>query len=405
MTHVQLLIATRKGLWIAHSDDARDAWAFDGPHFPGWQITYALHDPRTHRIWAAVSTAFWGPHLFSSADGGAHWTEATMPAFPADTSYVAHTWTGDSFTETTMPASVKQIWTIEPGPADQPNLLYAGVEPAALFISHDNGATWENCDALWRHPTRDRWFPDGSGAMNLHAVQIDPTDGRHLYASIATAGVFESHDAGDTWEPRNQGMIADYLPEGGAGAVVGYCPRNLFLHPKHPQRLYQKHRTRVFRSDDGGASWIEIGGGIPTPQHTFAGAIDTAEWSAPYSPLGPGVQYGFASTIDPADPDALFVVPLYSDEVHFPAGGKLCVYRTRDAGNSWQPLSDGLADTPLYHSVYRQALTHDGGVPLGLYLGTSGGHLFASHDAGDSWTELLNYLPPITSLHAALIEP
>ena len=192
-----------------------------------------------------------------------------MPAFPPDTTpYVSRTWDGAGWAETTTPASVKQIWTIEPGPADQPNLLYAGVEPAALFLSHDNGVTWENCDALWRHSTRDRWFPDGSGGMMLQTVQIDPADARHLYVAIASAGVFESHDA----------------------------------------------------------------------------------------------------------------------------------------GVSWEPLSRGLDQTPLYHSVYRQALTHDGGTPLGLYLGTSGGRLFASRDGGDSWSLLLDYLPPVTSLRAAIIK-
>ncbi len=380
MGETHLLVGTRKGLFIGRSADRR-AWTLDGPHFPGWSVDYAVRDPRDGRVWAAVSHLQWGPHLHVSADSGRTWREATTPAFPAGADpYLDRTWHGGTWVETSVAPSVKQIWTIEPGPATQPGLLYAGVNPAALFISRDAGATWENCDALWRHPTRDAWFPMPAGLVT-HTVQVDPMDPAHLYVAAAAAGVFATHDGGATWEPRNQGVTADFLPDGGKDLAVGQCPQSFWMHPQRPDRLYQKHRTGVFRSDNGGRSWTNISAGIPDPQ------------------------YGFASAIDPADPDTLFVVPLESDQVHAPANGRLTLYRSRDSGNTWQPLTRGLAARPIYHSVYRQALGQDGastrGRPLGLYLGTSGGVLFASDSGGAAWRRIAEGLPPVLSVRAA----
>ena len=369
MSDTLLLVATRKGLVVARSDADRDRWRFDPPTFLGSQVDYATRDPRNGRLWAAVSHMQWGPRLHYSDDDGASWRDATTPAFTTDDG-----------------ATVERIWTVEPGPASEPNLLYAGVDPAPLFISPDNGATWDLCHALWRHPTRDTWMP-GGGGLNLHHIQLDPRDPAHLYVAISAAGLFESTDAAHTWTARNRGIAAGHLPQGGA-EEAGHCVHSFALHPARPDRLYQQNHFGVYRSDDAGLTWIDIADGLPSG-------------------------FGFASTVDPHDPDTFYTVPLQADQARVPPDGAFRVYATYDAGATWQPLGQGLPAANTLQSVYRQALTTDtapresaptDGAPtdsLGLYLGTNGGHLYASRDAGRTWRTLLTDLAPITALRAA----
>lgn len=361
----ELLISTRKGLVIGHSED-RSEWAFGEPQFTGWQVDYAVHDPRSGAIWTAVSHDQWGPHLHRSMDGGQTWDELAAPEFHGET-YPDES--GDPST-----ASLERIWTVQPGGAEEPELLYAGVDPAGLFISHDAGQSWQLCESLWEHPTRGLWFP-GAAGMTLHHIQIDSDDPAHLYVGISAAGVFESQDGGSSWAARNLGLVADHLPN--PTVEAGQCVHSLHLSPSRSGRLFQQHHPGVYRSDDGGKQWVAIDQGLPG-------------------------KFGFASTIDPSDPDTFYVIPLEFDQARVPPGGDLRVHRTRDAGASWEALGEGLPSGHVLQGVYRQALTNDGAADaLGLYLGTSGGHVYASRDGGDHWTQILDHLAPVTAVRCA----
>ena len=375
----ELLVSTRKGLVIGRSED-RDRWEFEEIHFAGWQIDYAIRDPRTNRLHVAASHEQWGPHLHRSDDDGATWEEGPAPGFHGETySYADWDPEADSWAKArTFPASLARIWTIEPGPKTAPGLLYAGVDPAALFISSDNGESWELCRSLWEHETRSMWFP-GAAGMTLHHVQVAADDPNHLFVGISAAGVFESTDGGASWSARNRGCIIDHLPD--REPEAGQCVHSLHVHPLRPERLFQQHHPGVYRTDDGGKQWVSIAAGLPG-------------------------EFGFASTIDPADPDAFYVIPLQFDQARIPAGGDLRVYRTCDAGESWESLGTGLPDGHVLQGVYRQALTNDGitaSRQLGLYLGTSGGHVYASSNGGEQWTELIDHLAPITAVRCAAL--
>ena len=368
----QLLVSTRKGLLIGRSDDRRD-WTFDEPHFIGWQIDYAVRDPRHGRLWVAASHMQWGPHLHISDDDGATWHEAAAPAFHGETYNRIDPDKREAPAQDTA-ASMDRIWTIEPGQAGDPGLIYAGVDPAALFVSQNNGDSWQLCDSLWSHDTRPLWEP-GAAGLALHHIQIDPADPNHIYVSISAAGVFETTDRGASWTARNVGCTADHLPN--PNPEAGQCVHS--LHPARSGRLFQQHHPGMYRSDDGAATWIDIPPGLPG-------------------------EFGFASTIDPNHADTFYVVPLEFDQARVPAEGKLRVYRTQDAGNTWQPLGDGLPQRHVLQGAYRQALCNDAApqsATLGLYLGTSGVHLYASANGGEQWSQLLDHLAPVTAVRCA----
>ncbi len=377
--HFELLISTRKGLVIGRSKD-RDAWSFGEPMFSGWQVDYAVRDSRNNRIWAAVSHMQWGPHLHFSDDDGASWSEAPAPEFQGESYSVSEY---DVANDEWLPAetvegSLARIWTIEPGPVDRPEVLYAGIDPAALFVSEDNGLSWSLNRSLWEHRTRGAWVPGAAGLV-MHHIQVDPRNSSHLYVEVSAAGVFKTTDGGSTWEARNAGCVAEHLPN--PEPEAGQCVHSLHLHPADTSRLFQQHHPGVYRSDDGGAHWIDIAAGLPG-------------------------EFGFASTIDPHDADTFFVIPLQFDQARIPEGGRLRVYRTRDAGASWEGLSAGLPQDHVLQGVYRQALCQDGAgedVGLGVYLGTSGGHVYASRDGGDQWSQLLEHLAPVTALRASVL--
>jgi len=374
----ELLISTRKGLVIGHSED-REHWEFGETQFPGWQIDYAVRDPRNGRLHVAASHMQWGPHLHRSDDGGATWQEEAAPEFHGET-YDLTEWdfATEGFTEPkTVPGSLERVWTIEPGPASKPGVLYAGIDPAALFISQDDGDSWELCTSLWSHETRPMWMP-GAAGMTLHHIGIASDDPDHLYIGISSAGVFESPDGGVSWVARNRGCVAEHLPD--PEPEAGLCVHSLHIHPLDSSRLFQQHHPGVYRSDDGGKQWTPIHDGLPG-------------------------EFGFASTIDPSNPDAFYVIPLQFDQARVPADGDLRVYRTRDAGASWQPLGNGLPNGHVLQGVYRQALCNDGasGGDLGLYLGTSGGHVYASPNGGEQWTEVLDHLAPVTAVRCTAI--
>lgn len=349
---VLLLVGTKKGLLVGCSDPGRKDWRWHPLAFGGWNVEYAVGDARTGRIWAAVSHMQWGPRLHYSDDHGQSWSEAAVPAFED----------GER--------SLEGIWTIEPGGIN--GTLYAGVMPAALFRSDDHGASWQELRALSEHPYSKHWMPGAAGLM-IHHVSLDPDDPERIVVGGSATGVFASSDGGHSWEPRNSGIRSDHMPP--ELQDFAPCVHSLFAHPQRRGRIWQQNHFGQYRSDDDGRSWIEVGQDLPG-------------------------EFGFASAIDPRDPDAAWFVPLDFDQSRMPRGGSLAVYRTRDAGDSWEALRSGLPQQDFHQSIYRQALGVDGLDPLGLYLGSTGGELYASHDGGDSWRLIRAHLAAITSVRA-----
>jgi photosystem II stability/assembly factor-like uncharacterized protein len=354
MDDVVLLIGTKRGLFVATSDAHRAAWTISEPRLAGREVYHAFIDPRDGTAWAATDHAVWGAHVHRSQDGGVTWD--VMDAAP----------------HYDDERGLEAIWFLAPGPEDAPATLYAGIEPAGLFESRDGGATWQSAAALNEHPTNDTWQPAGGG-LALGSIQHDPRDGRRMYCSLSAGGIYRTDDGGATWVPCNAGVRAEFLPD--RYPTAGQCVHRVLLHPARPDRLYQQNHCGVYRSDDRGDSWIEITDGLPS-------------------------EFGYALAIDPSDADVAYVIPEESSHMRTTVAGKLRVYRTKDAGASWHPLTRGLPQEHVYVTVLRDAMCSDTMNPAGIYFGTSSGHLFGSADRGDSWTLIAGFLPRILSVTA-----
>jgi len=356
---VTVTIATRKGLFIARSEDRR-AWHLDGPHIAGYEIQSAWLDPREpRRGYAAAHHPVWGIHVYRTDNCGHDWTPLRE---------IPRHGPGEDA------RSVKTIWCLAPGPDDRPEQILAGIEPPGLFISDDSGERWQPFPALAGHATAHLWHP-AKGGLALHSVAIDPADGERMYCALCAGGCYRSLDGGKSWTPINAGVRAPYLPD--PYPVAGHNEHRLLMHPRQPLRLYRQSHVGTWRSDDGGDSWQEITAGLPS-------------------------DFGYALATDAADPDTLFTVPEASTQMRFPVDGRLRVYRTADAGRSWEALSDGLPQEHVYCTTLRDGLDSDHLDPLGLYMGTSGGQLFFSRDRGESWFEFARYLPPVLSVKACV---
>jgi hypothetical protein len=356
MSDVVLLIGTKRGLFVAHSDARREEWRISEPRLTGREVYHAFIDPRDGTAWAATDHAVWGAHVHRSADGGATWEVL------------------DSAPHYDDERGLKAIWFLAPGPPEQPATLYAGIEPAGLFVTHDSGASWQSVIALNDHPSNSTWQPAGGG-LALGSIQHDPREARRIYCSLSAGGVYRSDDGGASWQPCNRGVRAEFLPD--RYPAAGQCVHRLLLHPALPDRLYQQNHCGVYRSDDRGDSWTEITHGLPS-------------------------EFGYALAIDPADADVAWVIPEESSHMRTTVGGRLRVYRTTDAGASWHALTGGLPQEHAYVSILRDAMCSDDMGPAGVYFGTSSGHLFASNDRGDSWRLVAGYLPRILSVTASL---
>jgi photosystem II stability/assembly factor-like uncharacterized protein len=348
---VDIHIGTKRGLFIARSDRARDKWRILTPRLVGHEVYDTSLDPHSGRIFAATRHKVWGAHIRFSDDNGETWD--VLPAAP-------HHDDG---------RGVTAIWCVTPGSPSRPGLLYAGIEPAGLFVSDDGGTTW-HASSLNAHPTTSAWQPAG-GALALHSIVVDPFDPERVWCAVSAGGVYRTADGGATWEPVNAGVRADFLVRESPDA--GHCVHKLRAHPRRPGRLYQQNHCGTWRSDDGGTSWIEITSNLPT-------------------------DYGYNLALDPADPDVAYVIPEESSHMRTTAGGKLRVYRTRDAGKSWEPLTDGLPQRDAYVSMLREAMDSDTLDPVGICFGTSGGHVFFSRDQGETWTLVTQWLPRIISI-------
>lgn len=358
---VYLLVGTHKGLFVLVSDTARQKWDLQGPYFKGLDVHHAVLDTRDEpTLYVAVNNAWFGSSLHISRDLGETWQESETPIrFPEG---------GDR--------SLKRIWQITPGRDSEPGVVYAGVDPAALFVSRDGGRSWQEIEALAQHPTRDRWHP-GAGGLMVHSICLHPTDSRKMWVGISAAGTFATEDGGRTWEPRNKNVLADFSPE--KYPEVGQCVHHLTLHPGRPERLYQQNHCGVYRTDNEGRDWIDLSDGLPS-------------------------RFGFPLVVHPQDPDTIYVVPEESPEFRCPVNGDFAVYRSRDAGNTWQRLSEGLPGPQAFLGVYRQAMAADSLKPAGLYLGTSTGQVFVSTDDGDHWRLAVNWLPPVYSVETAVLQ-
>lgn len=356
---VLLLVGTQKGLFRVRSDRNREHWRVEGPYLAGYEILHAWLDPRDPRTgYAATTHSVWGAHIYRSEDGGLAWSMLTSaPAHPAED----------------YPERLTAIWYLAPADPADPNMLLAGVDPPGLFLSRDRGESWEPLPGLNRHPTRARWEP-ARGGFSVHSVQIDPEWPRRMFAAVSAGGAFRSDDGGASWKPINRGVRAENLPE--HYPEVGHNIHRLIMHPARPARLYRQCYNGTYRSDDHGDTWTEITAGLPS-------------------------DFGYALAVDPSDPDTLFVIPEESSQMRAAVDGRLRVYRSRDGGRAWQPLTRGLPQEHAYVTVLREAMTTDTRLPCGVYFGTSGGHLFASRDAGVSWQVIAGFLPRILSVRAS----
>jgi len=359
---VLVLVGTTKGAFIFSSDKSRRKWNVDGPHFPGeavYSIAYDSRGGRTRTLVGAHSN-HWGSTIRLSDDFGRSWTgpERQAVRFPESSGL-----------------SLAQVWQITPGHADEPDVVWCGVEPAALFESRDAGASWAPVEGLLNHEHRPKWMP-GGGGLCLHTIVTDPKDKKRMAIAISTAGFYRTDDGGKSWRPRNNGVRAVFLPN--KYPEFGQCVHKVVNHPSRPERLFLQNHWGLYRSDDWGESWQDIANGVPS-------------------------DFGFAMQMHPHDPDTVYIVPIQSDEFRVVPEGKLRVYRTRDAGNSWEPLAAGLPQDQAFENVLRDGLTADSHDPAGIYFGTRGGKLFGSADAGESWQELADALPPICCVKAAVV--
>jgi serine/threonine protein kinase len=359
---VLLLVGTMKGAFVLRSTRRRSSWDVAGPYFHGNAVYAMGYDgrDRRHRLWASTSN-FWGTLLRSSDDFGRSWTnplEANVK-FPSDTG-----------------TSLKNIWQLfVSGHDDQ--LMYCGVEPAALFESRNAGESWSLVRGLFDHPHRPRWVP-GNGGLALHTILEDPVNPRRVYVAISAGGVYRTDDGGASWEAANRGIRVTFQPE--QFPEFGQCVHKMALHPSRPERIFLQHHWGVYRSEDGGDSWRNIGTGLPS-------------------------DFGFPVVVHPHDPNCVYIVPVESDEFRCAPEGRLRVYRTRNAGRSWEPLSKGLPQKGAYETVVRDAMSADALDPVGLYFGTRSGQLFGSSDEGKSWKRILGGLPSIVCVKTAFVGP
>jgi photosystem II stability/assembly factor-like uncharacterized protein len=365
MSGVRVLVGTRKGAFVLTSDKGRKKWDVSGPHFAGWELYHVKGSPlNPDRIYASQSSGWFGQMIQRSDDGGKTW-EPVGNEFAYDGVPGTHQW----YDGTPHPWEFKRVWHLEPS-LTEPDTVYAGIEDAALFRSTDGGKCWQELSGLRGHGSGPHWTP-GAGGMCLHTIMIDPTNAKRMFIAISAAGAFRTEDGGASWTPINKGLHSQYIPD--PEAEVGHCVHRIAMHKSKPNVLYMQKHWDVMRSDNGGDSWHEVSGNLPT-------------------------DFGFVIDVHAHEPETIYVVPIKSDSEHYPMDGKLRVYRSRTGGDEWEELGKGLPDRNCYVNVLRDAMAVDSLDDCGVYFGTTGGQVYASADAGDSWAPIVRDLPPVLSV-------
>ncbi len=368
MKRIRLLVGTRKGAFILESDATRKTWEVSGPHFAGWEIYHLKGSPADpDRLYASQTSGWFGQVMQRSKDGGKTW-ETVGNQFAYAGVPGTHQW----YDGTQHPWEFKRIWHLEPS-LDNPDVVYAGAEDAALFVTRDAGQTWEELPGLRTQCKGNLWQP-GAGGMGLHTIVLDPTRPGRMYVAISAGGVFRTDDGGQHWKAITHGLKSAYeLPD--PTAEVGHCVHRIAMNRARPDVLFMQKHWDVLRTDDAGESWREISGNLPT-------------------------DFGFPIAVHSHEPDTVYVVPIKSDSEHYPPEGKLRVYRSRKGGNEWEPLTEGLPQAHCYVNVLRGAMSVDSLESCGIYFGTTGGQVYASADSGDTWTAIVRDLPAVLSVEA-----
>ncbi|MGH3165850.1 MAG: WD40/YVTN/BNR-like repeat-containing protein [Trebonia sp.] len=350
----ELMLGTQKGLFVLEGEPGGE-FEIRRRAFPGEPVDFAMRDPASGRAIATVTSPFYGPKIWFADDPAGEWSQAEGVALPEGAK-----------------EALERIWVIVPG---EGGALYAGGDPGVLFESRDGGQSWELNRALRERRVKDDWQPGGSG-LCLHSIVPWPGEPDKLSLAVSAAGVWHTEDRGDTWERRNHGISARYLPEEAREGATQLCVHRMERAARRPERLFIQFHGGVYRSDDAGASWTDIGAGLPS-------------------------DFGFPLAVDPADPDSAYVIPLVADMDRVMPDGRVRVYETRDAGTSWSPHGDGLPAEHAYLTVLRQAFCRAGeGERLGLYFGATSGDVFGSPDAGATWSTVATRLPPVFSVTA-----
>jgi len=365
MSGVRVLVGTRKGAFVLTSDAKRKDWEVSGPHFAGWEIYHVKGSPvDPNRLYASQTSGWFGQQIQRSNDGGKTW-EQVGNSFQYEGEVGEHQWYDGSL----KPWEFKRVWHLEPSLTD-PETVYAGVEDASIFKSSDGGTSWQELPGLRNHGTGPKWQP-GAGGMCLHTIILDPVNHSRIFVAISAAGAFRTDDAGETWTPINKGLQSLYIPD--PTAEVGHCVHRIAMHPSRPNVLFMQKHWDVLRTDDGGDSWREISGNLPT-------------------------DFGFVIGVHAHEPETIYVVPIKSDSEHYPMDGKLGVYRSRTGGNEWEALTNGLPQKDCYVNVLRDAMSIDALESCGIYFGTTGGQVYLSSDSGDNWSPIVRDLPAVLSV-------
>jgi hypothetical protein len=355
-----LLLGTRKG-FIAY-EWRNNQWKVTNYSFEGAPVSLAYADPRNGTWWAALDHGHWGVKLHRSKDRGATWEEVAAPAYPE----------GEEVKDG-VKATTRYIWAMSHGGKNYDARFWIGTDPGGLFVSEDAGNSFQLVQSLWQHPTRkEQWFGGGRDLPGIHSIVVDPRNENHIHIAISCAGVFETNDGGQTWDLRNKGLRADFMPD--PNASVGHDPHILIAAPTDPDTLWQQNHCGIFRTTDGAQTWQDVS-----------------------QSEGPA-RFGFAIAVADDNPDQAWVAPATADENRTAIKGALCICRTDDGGKTWKDLRNGLPQENCFDIVYRHALaTNDDAV----VFGTTTGNLFFSPDRGENWQVVNNYLPMVHSVHFA----
>lgn len=359
-------VATRKGLFtVARTGPRTSRWAIQRADFLGDNVSMMLADPRDGRLYAALELGHFGVKLHRSEDRGASWTECGVPAYPAQPE-------GELDTDPMgrpIPWSTVKIWALEAGGAGESGVLWCGTAPGGLFRSPDHGSTWELQRALWDDPRRKEWFGGGLDIPAIHSICIDPRDARTIRLGISCGGVWKTTDSGGSWDCSGRGMWAAYMPPDRKDDPNIQDPHRLAQCQAEPDSLWVQHHNGIFHSIDGGSEWTDVGAVAPS-------------------------NFGFAVAVHPLDGNTAWFVPAKSDERRVTASGEVVVTRTRDGGQTFETLADGLPQTNAYDIVYRHCLDVDE-TGERLAFGSTTGSLWVSEDQGESWQSVSTHLPPV----------